>query len=56
MHHPYLVLLLPILPIVNGFVTISQYPDQINENVVADESPINVYGASVQIRSYAIIP
>ena len=40
----------------NGFVTISQYSDQINENVVADESPINDYGASVQIRSYVIIP
>ena len=40
----------------NGFVTISQYSDQINENVVADESPINDYGASVQIRSFVIIP
>ena len=34
----------------------SQYSDQINENVVTDESPINDDGASVQIGSFAIIP
>ena len=34
----------------------SQYSDQINENVVTDESPINDDSVSVQVGSFLIIP
>ena len=40
----------------NGLVKMSQYSDQINENVVTDESPLDHNSASVQIGSFAIIP
>ena len=34
----------------------SQYSDQINDNLVTDESPINDDRVSIQIRSFVIIP
>ena len=44
------------LKLENGLVKMSQYSDQINENVVTDESLINDDRASVQIGSFVIIP
>ena len=40
----------------NGLVKMSQYSDQINENVVNDESPLDDNSALVQIGSFVIIP
>ena len=40
----------------NGLVKMSQYSDQINENVVTDESLLDDHSALVQIGSFVIIP
>ena len=55
MHHPFLAFFCLLPSSENGFNKMSQYSDQINENVVTDESRINDDSASVQIGSFVII-
>ena len=44
------------LKLKNGLVKMSQHSNQINENIVTDESSINDDSASFQIGSFVIIP